>query len=329
MRNLKESARQEYLATAETQRAAHISLVAEVAAAWLTMGADQALLRLAQDTYETQRRSFELTRRSQEAGVTSALDVERARTSVETARDNMAAFTRFVAQDRNALHLLVGAPVPDALLPDASVSPVTPLADLEAGVESSALLDRPDILAAERRLVGAHANIGAARAAFFPSISLTAFGGTASDSLSGLFGGGSGTWTFVPQIAQTIFDRGRNRARLRIAETDRSILLARYEQAIQVGFREVADALAARATIEEQLAAQRALVAATQRIYEMTDARYRSGIDNSLSVLDAQRELYAAQRGLVETQLAREANLVTLYKALGGGWNEAAPGGRS
>ena len=329
VRNLKESARQEYLATAETQRSAHISLVAEVAAAWLTMGADQALLRLAQDTYETRRRSFELTRRTQEAGVASGLDLERARTSVETARDNIAAFNRFVAQDRNALDLLVGVPVPDALLPDASVSPATALADVQAGVQSSVLLDRPDILAAERRLIGAHADIGAARAAFFPSIGLTALGGTASDSLSGLFGAGSGTWTFVPQIGQTIFDFGRNRARLRVAETDRSIVLARYEQAIQIAFREVADALAARATIGDQLAAQQELVAATQRIYEMTEARYRNGIDSSLSLLDAQRELYAAQRGLIETQLAREANLVTLYKALGGGWNEAAPGGRS
>ena len=212
VRNLKEQALQEYLAVVETQRSAHISLVAEVAAVWVTLATDQALLKLAQDTYESQRRSFELTQRSYELGIASALDLERARTSVETARDDVAAYTRFVAQDRNALQLLVGAPVPETLLPDASVDPVTALTDLPAGVLSSVLLERPDILAAERRLIGAHANIGAARAAFFPSISLTALGGTASDSLSGLFGGGSGTWTFLPQIVQPIFTAGRNRA---------------------------------------------------------------------------------------------------------------------
>ena len=320
VRNLKEQALQEYLAIVETQRSAHISLVAEVAAVWVTLASDQALRQLAQNTLESRQRSFELTQRSYELGIASALDLERARTSVETARDDVAAYTRFVAQDRNALQLLVGAPVPETLLPDASVDPVTALTDLPAGVLSSVLLERPDILAAERRLIGAYASIGAARAAFFPSISLTALGGTASNSLSGLFGGGSGAWTFLPQIAQPIFDAGRNRARLRITETDRDIFLADYEKAIQIAFREVADALAGRGTIDDQLVAQRALVEATQRTYELTDARYRAGIDSSLSLLDAQRELYAAQRSLIVTQLARETNLVTLYKVLGGGW---------
>jgi outer membrane protein, multidrug efflux system len=322
VRNLKEQALQQYLAIVETRRSAYISLVAEVAAVWVTLASDQALLQLARNTLESRQRSFELTQRSYELGIASALDLERARTSVETARDDVAAYTRFVAQDRNALQLLVGAPVPETLLPDASVDPVTALTDLPAGVLSSVLLERPDILAAERRLIGAYASIGAARAAFFPSISLTAFGGTASNSLSGLFGGGSGAWTFLPQIAQPIFDAGRNRARLRITETDRDIFLflADYEKAIQIAFREVADALAGRGTIDDQLVAQRALVGATQRTYELTDARYRAGIDSSLSLLDAQRELYAAQRSLIVTQLARETNLVTLYKVLGGGW---------
>ena len=264
VRNLKEQALQEYLAVVETQRSAYLSLVSEVAAVWVTLATDQALLNLAQNTFESRRRSFELTQRSYELGVASALDLERARSSVETARDDVAAYTRFVAQDRNALHLLVGTPVPDTLLPDASVDPVTALTDLPAGVQSSVLLARPDILAAERRLVGAHASIGAARAAFFPSISLTALGGTASDSLSGLFGGGSGTWTLLPQIVQPIFTAGRTRARLRVTEADRDILLADYEKAIQIAFREVADALAGRGTIDDQLAAQQALVAATR-----------------------------------------------------------------
>ena len=260
VRNLKEQALQQYLAIVETRRSAHISLVAEVAAVWVTLATDQALLQLARNTLESRQRSFELTQRSYELGIASALDLERARTSVETARDDLAAYTRFVAQDRNALQLLVGAPVPEMLLPDASVDPVTALTDLPAGVLSSVLLERPDILAAERRLIGAYASIGAARAAFFPSISLTALGGTASNSLSGLFGGGSGAWTFLPQIAQPIFDAGRNRARLRITETDRDIFLADYEKAIQIAFREVADALAGRGTIDDQLAAQQALV---------------------------------------------------------------------
>ena len=320
VRNLKQQALQEYLAVVETQRSAHISLVAEVAAVWVTLGSDQALLQLAQNTLASRSGSFGLTQRSYELGIASALDLERARTTVETARDAVAAYTRFVAQDRNALDLLVGAPVPDTLLPDTSVDPVTALTDLPAGVLSSVLLERPDILAAERRLIGTHANIGAARAAFFPSISLTALGGTASGSLSGLFGSSSGAWTFLPQIAQPIFTAGGNRARLQVAKTDRDIFLADYEQAIQIAFREVADALAGRGTIDDQLAAQQALVAATQTTYDLTDARYRAGIDSSLSLLDAQRELYSAQQGLIVTQLARETNLVTLYKVLGGGW---------
>ena len=320
VRNLKEQALQEYLAVVETQRSAYLSLVGEVAAVWVTLATDQARLKLAQDTYDSQRTSFALTQRSYESGIASALDLERARTSVETARDDVAAFTRFVAEDRNALQLLVGAPVAETLLPDASVDPVTALTDLSAGMLSSVLLERPDILAAERRLIGAHANIGAARAAFFPSISLTAIGGTASDGLSGLFGGGSGAWTFLPQIAQPIFTAGRNRARLRVTETDREIFLADYEKTIQIAFREVADALAGRGTIDDQLAAQQALVAATQKVYDLTEARYRAGVDSSLSLLDAQRELYAARQGLIVTQLARETNLVTLYKVLGGGW---------
>ena len=320
VRNLKDQALQEYLAVIETQRSAHISLVAEVAAVWVTLATDRALLMLAQNTLESRSRSFDLTQRSYELGVASALDLERARSSVETARDDVAASTRFVAQDRNALHLLVGAPVSEMLLPDASVDPVTALTDLPAGVPSSVLLQRPDILAAERRLIGAHASIGAARAAFFPSIGLTAVGGTASDSLSGLFGGGSGTWTLLPQIVQPIFTAGRNRARLRVSETDREIILADYEKGIQIAFREVADALAGRGTIDDQLASQHALVAATQRTYDLTEARYRAGIDSSLSLLDAQRELYASQQTLIVTQLARETNLVTLYKVLGGGW---------
>lgn len=320
VRSLKQQALQEYVAVVETQRSVQISLVAEVAAVWMRLATDQALLELAENTLASRRRSFELTERSYQVGIASALDLERARTSAEIARGDVAGYTRFVAEDRNAMQLLVGAPVPEPMLAVASVERVSNLTDLPSGVLSSVLLHRPDILAAESRLIGAYASIGAARAAFFPSIGLTAVGGTASSSLSGLFSGASGAWTFAPQIVQPIFNLGRNRARLSVTETDRDAFLAEYERAIQIAFREVADALAGRGTIDDQLAAQQTLVSSTQRTYDLTEARFRAGIDSSLSMLDAQRELYSAQQSLIMTQLARETNLVTLYKVLGGGW---------
>jgi len=328
VRSLKDQALQTYLAQTEAQRSAQISLVAEVANAWLQLGADQALLRLSEDTFASRNTTYELTQRRHALGVASALDLAQARSSVESARADVASYRSQVAQDRNALSLLAGAPVPDAMLPDASVETLAVLEDLPAGVSSSVLQQRPDVLAAEHRLIAANANIGAARAAFFPRISLTASAGTASTSLSGLFDSGSGAWSFIPQISLPIFAGGANRANLDVADTDRDISLAQYDKALQTAFREVADALAQRATVDEQLAARQALADATGQSFTLSEARYRKGVDSYLNLLDAQRSLYAAQQGLISAQLARQTTLVSLYKVLGGGWtaeDAAAP----
>ncbi|EWS59045.1 Outer membrane protein OprM precursor [Methylibium sp. T29-B] len=239
----------------------------------------------------------------------------------------MARYTRALAQDLNALALLVGGPLPAELRPG-SVQPedlrwIDRLAELPSGLPSEVLQRRPDVLQAERQLQAANATIGAARAAFFPRIALTASAGVASSSLSDLFQGSARTWSFVPQVSLPIFDAGRNRANLEVSKTQRDIALAQYELAIQSAFREVADALAARGTFDAQLAAQQALVDATGETFRLSQARYRSGVDSYLAVLDAQRSLYAAQQSLITLRLSRSANLVTLYKVLGGGWQRA------
>jgi multidrug efflux system outer membrane protein len=222
-----------------------------------------------------------------------------------------------VALDENALTLLVGSPVPAELLPD-SLSDVTAPRDFTPGLPSEALQRRPDILQAESQLKAAHANIGAARAAFFPRITLTTSIGTTSDQLSGLFKAGTDTWTFIPQFVMPIFD-ARTWAAYDVTKVDREIAIAQYEKAIQAGFREVADTLAQRATLGDQLQAQQSLVDASEVSYRLSDARYTRGIDSYLRVLDAQRSLYGAQQGLIAIRLARITNLVTLYKVLGGG----------
>lgn len=320
VRSLKNQALQDYLAQMETQRATQISLVGEVANAWLQLAADQALLRLAVETHDSRRQSLELTQRSQALGVASALDLAQARSSVESARADVAVYTAQVAQDRNALQYLVGTDVPAGLWPDDTVEVLAVLGDLTAGVDSSVLWQRPDVLAAEHSLIGANANIGAARAAFFPQITLTGSGGTASADLGDLFDGGTGTWSFMPQISIPIFAGGANRAALDVAKAEQQIAVATYDQSVQTAFREVSDALAQRATIDEQVDALTALAEATQQSFDLSEARYRKGVDSYLSLLDAQRSLYAAQQQLISVQLARQTNLVTLYKVLGGGW---------
>lgn len=323
VRSLKDQALEQFLATAEARRTAQISLVAEVANAWLTLAADREQLQLAHETLESQRASYTLTRRSFEVGVASELDLRRAQTSVDTARVDIATYTTRAAQDRNALALLVGMPVADnaAAATLGTFTRNTP--DLPPGLPADVLLRRPDIVQAEHNLRAAIASIGAARAAFFPSIQLTASAGTASSDLSDLFTAGSGAWRFAPQITLPIFNAGRNRANLDAALIERDILVARYEQSIQSAFREVADALARRGTIDEQLAAQQSLTDATEASYRLSEARYRQGIDSYLGVLDAQRALYSAQQTLITTRLSQAVNLVTLYKTLGGGWQEA------
>lgn len=350
VKNLNEAALQEFLRTTENRRSVQLSLVAEVANAWLTLDADGRRLQLAQDTLRSRQKSYELTERSHALGAASGLTLTQAQTTVDTARADVAAFTSQVARDRNALALLAGAPVPAALLPDganpgataspaqaasasASVAPAPSLAAPAAtllavpgDLPSSVLLNRPDVRAAEYTLRGAYASIGAARAAFFPSITLTASAGTASNALSGLFDGGNGTWSFAPQIRLPIFDAGRNRANLQIAETARDTALAQYDKAVQTAFREVADALAERATLAERLQAQQSLQAATLKALQLSEARYRLGADSYLPVLDAQRALYSAQQTLIGLALAEQANRITLYKVLGGRWIDTTPG---
>lgn len=320
VRSLNEEALQRYLATEDARKTVQIALIAEVANAYLTLGADQERLQLARQTLDSQRQSYELTRRSHELGVASMLDLRQAQTLVESARVDVARFTSQIEQDKNALVLLVGTSLSDDLLPGDQRDDEVTLAQLNEGLPSDVLLRRPDVMQAERLLLAANANIGAARAAFFPRITLTASAGSTSSDLSRLFDGGTGFWTFMPQLNLPIFNRGRTRANLRVSELDRDIAQAQYEQAIQAAFREVADSLAQRGTLDEQIAAQMALVDASADSRALSDARYRSGIDSYLNVLDAERNLYAAQQNLITLRLVKNSNHVTLYKALGGGW---------
>jgi multidrug efflux system outer membrane protein len=320
VKNLSEAALQQYLATEEARRSQQISLVAEVANAWLTLAADQERLRLAQDTLKSQQITYELSKRRFEAGATSGLDMYEAQTSVETARSDVAVYTAQVAADRNALALLAGAPVPAELLPQGTLQSVTQLADLPEGVPSEVLTRRPDVLSAERTLQANNANIGVARAAFFPSISLTASAGAASGDLSNLFKAGSGTWTFIPQLTLPIFTAGRNQANLDLAKANRDIAVAQYEKAIQSAFREVSDALAQRGTLDERVASQAALVEASGKSYRIHEQRYQKGAESYLNALVSQRTLYAAQQSYISARLAKASNQVTLYKVLGGGW---------
>ncbi|OLF53512.1 AdeC/AdeK/OprM family multidrug efflux complex outer membrane factor [Pseudomonas chlororaphis] len=322
VRSLTQQTLLSYLATEQARHSAQLSLVANVANAYLTWRADQELLALTAKTLVADEQSLRLTQRSADAGKVSALDVSQAQTSVETARANLARYQRQIAHDLNNLTLLVGAPVDDAL-------PARPLAsDLVArvppGLPSDLLQRRPDILQAEYQLQAANANIGAARAAFFPSISLTANAGTSSLELAGLFKGGSGGWTFKPQINLPIFNAGSLRASLDYAKLQKDIGVAQYEKSIQAAFQEVADGLAARQTYNHQLDAQRDLVAATQDYYRMAEHRYRTGADSNLVFLDAQRSLFSAQQGLINDRLAQLIAEVNLYTALGGAWQEPA-----
>ncbi len=318
IRSLKDRALSEYLATEQARRSVQVGLVSEVAARWFALAADRERLGLARETLAVQEKSYELTKRRFEGGVSSELDLRQAQTSVDAARVDIARYTALAAQDRNALDLLAGAPLPEELLP-VVLDPVTAMKELSAGLPSEVLLRRPDVLEAEETLKGANANIGAARAAFFPRITLTTSVGLASEELGDLFRGAARTWSFAPRITVPIFDAGANRANLDVAKKDRDIALAQYEKAIQAAFREVADALADRGTLGDQFTAQQSLVDAATVTRKLSDARYEKGVDSYLSVLDAQRTLYAAQQNLIAVRLALLANRVALYRALGGG----------
>lgn len=317
IRSLKDQALEEYLATDEARRSAKIALVSEVARVYLTLGADLETLELARATLVTQQAAYDLTKRQYDVGVAMELDLRRAQIPVDAARGDVARFTQLSTQDQNALNLLAGSTVPQELLPT-TLEGIRSPKKIFSGLSSEVLLNRPDILAAEHRLKGAYAFIGAARAAFFPRISLTTSIGTASDELSGLFSSGTDTWSFAPQITLPIFD-ARTWAAYRVSKAQRKIALAQYERAIQTAFREVADALASQETVDQQISAQQSLKNATEETYRLATIRYEKGIDSYLSVLDAQRSLYAAQQGLISLRLAKHAYQVRLFAALGGG----------
>jgi multidrug efflux system outer membrane protein len=319
VRNLNRAALEQYFATEEAQRSTRISLIAEIATAWLTYASDQDQLRISQESLKSFEQSLELTRAQFRIGVTSELEARQAETTYQAARNDIAVLKTRVAQDKNALDLLVGAPVTTELLPQGLGNDDAALQVLPAGIASDVLLRRPDVLQAEHQLIAQNANIGAARAAMFPRISLTATLGTISTALTGLFAGGSFTYTGAPSVSLPLFDGGRLRGNLEVARAQQQAAVSTYERSVQTAFREVADALAQRGTIDEQIAAQTARVNAATVALRISDARYRAGVESFLTTLDSQRTAYAAQQQLVTTRLSRGNNLVELYRSLGGG----------
>jgi len=328
LNNLRDQALETYLSNEETLRSMRITLVAEVATAYFTLLADQRNLRLAERTLESQQKSLDLTLKTFDIGTSSGLDVATAQTSVDTARADIAISRTQVAQDINALTLLVGQTIAPALVADSGAgnSNSDPLAPLihsigpASELPSELLQRRPDVLATERTLRAANANIGAARAARFPSIALTSSLGTSSTELSELFGSGSGLWSFIPSVSVPIFDSGSRKANVRVAEVQRDIALANYELAIQTAFREVSDALNERSNIQELLSARQSLLEANEKIYRLTEASFRSGLESSLLVLTAQRSYTLAEQDMIAARLTEALNWVTLYRVLGGGW---------
>ncbi|QAR32620.1 efflux transporter outer membrane subunit [Geovibrio thiophilus] len=320
VRSLSERALESYFATEEARNSAQITLISEVANAYITYLGDKEMLRLAEETLRTQKESYELIKKTYELGSATRLELEQAATAVENARISKVQYTRLTAQDLNALTLLAGIDIDESALQASLPDEVTALRALPAGVPSETLLNRPDIKGAEHSLKAANADIGAARAAFFPSITLTASAGLASSGLDDLFSSGSGlAWSFAPNINIPIFNAGRNKANLEVAKVSQKIAAAEYEKAIQTAFREVADQLAAKGTFTEQLEAQKSLAESTRRVYELADQRYKYGVSSYLEVLDAHRSLFAAEQGVISVRQQYLNNLVTLYKVLGGG----------
>jgi outer membrane protein, multidrug efflux system len=326
IRSLNHAALQQYYETEATRRSIQLTLVAEIASAYLTVLADQTLLDITRDTLKSQNESYALTQRLFSGGTSTELALRQAETTVDTARANLAQYQRAIARDRDALQLLLGAPIPDNIDFSGGLDRGPLVAELQEGIPSDVLVRRPDVLAAEHQLQAANAQIGAARAAFLPEITLTGSFGTASTELSGLFKQGSRAWTFSPQISVPLFTGGANVANLQATNLARDSAVAQYEKSIQTAFREVEDGLLARGTLDEQLDAQQALVSASSVAYRLADMRYRGGVDSYLSALDAQRTLYSAQQQLQSVRLLRLQNLVTLYKALGGGLREHGAG---
>jgi len=318
VRSLSHEALDQYFATEAGARAARLTLVGDIASTWLNYAADKSLLVLAEQTERNAARSVELTRARLQGGIAPRTDLRQAESVLTAAQSDLAQQRTALAQDQNALQLLVGAPVDPALLPVSIEEVQDRFAALPAGLDSGILLRRPDVVQAEYQLRAANAQIGAARAALFPRISLTAIAGLASTALTSLFTGGAFSWSAGANADYPIFRAGAGRAGVRQSEAQRDAALATYERAIQIAFREVADALARQGTIGEQMRAETASVAAAADNYRLAYARYQGGIDTFLASLDAQRSLYAAQRSLVATRLTRATNAVTLYRVLGG-----------
>ncbi len=319
VRNLTQAQQEQYFAAEENRNAAQVSLIAEIATQWLTMAADQDRLKIARDTERAFGQTVKLTQDRFRIGIASELEVRQASTSYDQARSDIADATTLIAQDQNALNLLAGTTLTADMLPARLDTTSPTLENLPANLPSQVLLRRPDIASAEHQLIAANANIGAARAAFFPNISLTAAFGTISLGLSNLFGNGSQNWSVAPSVSQTLFDFGRNKGNLRYAQATRDAAVATYEKSIQTGFREVADALARRGTIGAQLQAQTSLRDNAAGAFKLSELRFRAGIDTFLNTLDSQRSLYTAQQSLLAARLTRDSNSVELYRALGGG----------
>ena len=324
VRSLSDAALAQYLATEEARKAVQISLVASVASAHLALQADDELLRVTEQTLQTRDDSYRLTKLRFDNGASSQIDLRQSESLLAAAQVALAQARRLRALDENALTLLIGQPLPADLPPGLPITASATFPELPAGVPSDVLTRRPDVRQAEQLLIASNASIGAARAAFFPRISLTGSIGTASSELDGLFKSGSFGWSFAPQLLLPIFDAGRNQANLASVQVSRQIAVAQYERAIQTAFREVADALAGRATLGQQLQAQQALVLAEQDRFRLADLRYRNGASSFLEVLDAQRSLFASQQALVQVQTQQAQNGVALYRALGGGWTDSA-----
>ena len=320
LKNLSDAAAAQVLASEEARKSVQISLVAAVANAQLALAADEALLKVTQQTLASREDSYRLTKLRFDKGASSELDLRQAESLLESARVSFAQATRQRALDQNALELLVGQPLPADLPAAAAFDAAAALPELPVGLPSEVLVRRPDVRQAEQQLIAANANIGAARAAFFPRITLTGSAGQASGHLSDLFKSGHAAWSFAPQLIQPLFDAGRNQGNLDLAKANRDVAVAQYERAIQSAFREVADALAGRATLGEQLAAQGRQLEAEQQRSRLAELRYRNGASSYLELLDAQRSLFAAQQALLQLQAQSAQNSVTLYKVLGGGW---------
>lgn len=321
IQSLKDEALENFLATEASRRSVELSLVAQVATGYLTLAADREQLALAKEILETEEASFQIVQQRYDFGVANELELAQAQTTVDTAKVNVAKYTAQVTQDENALSVLVGMPLSQELMPAKTLADIAPLNPVPAGLPSEVLFRRPDVLAAEHQLKAANADIGAARARYFPSIGITSSIGFASNQVNDLFNSPAGAWSFVPQITLPIFHSGAIRAGVKSSEAQRDIMVAQYEKTVQTAFKEVSDALALSASLEDQVKAQTSLAKASGKSYELSTLRYEAGVDSYLNKLDAQRSYATSRQGLISTRLSRIANTLTLYKALGGGWD--------